>query len=232
MNLVSMIDHAVLHPTAATDDLIRECQLAHSLRVASVCVKPYMVLRARELLKDSPVAVGTVIGFPQGGNTTSVKAFEAQTACDDGASELDMVINIGMALQGDWDYVSQDIESVLNIANENKVLLKVIFETDYITDPASITQLCQICTRLGVAYVKTSTGFGYTKQPSGDYNYAGAQESDIVLMRDACGPEIGVKASGGIRSADDARRLVDLGATRLGTSASQAIADGSQGSSY
>ena len=232
MNLVSIIDHAVLHPTATVDDLQRECQLAHKLGVASVCVKPYMVLQASKLLADSPVAVGTVIGFPHGGNTTSVKVLEAQHACDDGAVELDMVINIGKALDREWDYIALDIKSVLDVANENDALLKVIFETDYITDPTSITKLCEICTQLEVAFVKTSTGFGYTKQPSGDYNYAGAREADVQRMRNACGPQIGVKASGGIRSADDAGRMVELGATRLGTSASQAIADGDQGSSY
>ena len=232
MNLVSIIDHAVLHPTATLDDLQRECQLADKLGVASVCVKPYMVLQASELLADSAVAVGTVIGFPHGGNTTSVKVLEAQRACDDGAVELDMVINIGKALEGEWDYIALDIESVLNVANQNDALLKVIFETDYITDPTSITKLCEICTQLKVGFVKTSTGFGFTKQPSGDYNYAGAREADVQRMRDACGPQIGVKASGGIRSADDAGRMVELGATRLGTSASQAIADGDQGTSY
>ena len=133
---------------------------------------------------------------------------------------------------GDWDYVIRDITAVFDVASSNGALLKVIFETDYITSPTSITKLCEICTNIGVAFVKTSTGFGYTKQPSGDYNYAGARDDDIIRMCDACGSQVGVKASGGIRSAEDAHRLAELGATRLGTSASQAIAGGTQGSSY
>jgi deoxyribose-phosphate aldolase len=230
MNLVSLIDHAVLHPTATDEDLVRECELAAELKVASVCVKPYMVARASALLADSTVAVGTVIGFPQGGNLTEVKAAEAMLACQHGAVELDMVINIAKALEEDWEYIAADIQGVLNIALHNNAILKVIFETDYITSDSTKQKLCEICSQLGVGFVKTSTGFGYTKQASGDYNYRGATLDDIELMSEHTTNNVAVKASGGIRNTSSAQAMVDAGATRLGTSASQAIAHDEQSS--
>ncbi len=225
MNLVSLIDHAILHPTATDEDLVRECALAAELGVASVCVKPYMVARATALLSASNVAVGTVIGFPQGGNLTAVKVAEASLACEQGAVELDMVINIAKALEEDWDYITTDIRGVLNIALQQNAILKVIFETDYITSAPAKQKLCEICSQLGVGFVKTSTGFGYTKQVSGDYNYQGATLDDIKLMMQHTTNHVAVKASGGIRTTSAAQAMVDAGATRLGTSASQAIAD-------
>jgi len=230
MNLVSLIDHAVLHPTATDEDLVRECALAADLNVASVCVKPYMVARASALLADSNVAVGTVIGFPQGGNLTEVKAAEAMLACQQGAVELDMVINIAKALEEDWDYIIADIQGVLNIAIHHNAILKVIFETDYITSDTAKQTLCEICSQLGVGFVKTSTGFGYTKQASGDYNYQGATLDDILLMTKHSTNNVAVKASGGIRTTSEAQAMVDAGATRLGTSASLAIADNNSNS--
>ena len=230
MNLVSMIDHAILHPTATDEDLVRQCRIAAELGVASVCVKPYMVARAKELLSTSKVAVGTVVGFPQGGNLTEVKVAEASLACQQGAVELDMVINIAKALEQDWDYISTDIEQVLNVAVQHGAILKVIFETDYITEEAGKQKLCEICSQLGVGFVKTSTGFGYTKQASGDYNYTGATVADIQMMSDHTTNDVAVKASGVIRDDQAAQAMVNAGATRLGTSASQAIAKGEQSS--
>ncbi len=230
MNLVSMIDHAILHPTATDEDLVRQCQIAAELGVASVCVKPYMVARAKELLSASKVAVGTVVGFPQGGNLTEVKVAEASFACQQGAVELDMVINIAKALEQDWDYISTDIEQVLNVAVQHGAILKVIFETDYITAESGKQKLCEICSQLGVGFVKTSTGFGYTKQASGDYNYTGATVADIQMMSDHTTNGVAVKASGGNRDDQAAQAMVNAGATRLGTSASQAIANGEQSS--
>jgi len=230
MKLVSLIDHAILHPTATDEDLVRECALAAELGVASVCVKPYMVARASALLSESNVSVGTVIGFPQGGNLTEVKVAEASLACEQGAIELDMVINIAKALEEDWGYIRTDIQEVLNIALKHNAILKVIFETDYITSIAAKQKLCEICSQLGVGFVKTSTGFGYTKQASGDYNYQGATLDDIKLMTEHTTNNVAVKASGGIRTTSAAQAMVDAGASRLGTSASQAIADDEQSS--
>lgn len=233
-NIVAMIDHAILHPTATTADLERECALADRLGVASVCVKPAWIAHAANLLAESQVAVGTVIGFPHGSNHWSTKAHEAAVACRDGAVELDMVVNVGHVLESNWSAIQEDIQAVLQTAQEHSALLKVIFETDFVTSDDDKIQLCAICTDLGVDFVKTSTGFGYTKQEDGGMAYKGATPDDIELMVRHVGPDVGVKASGGIRTYDEAPRLVELGATRLGTSASQAIADqeGSDVGSY
>ncbi len=231
MTIVSIIDHAILHPTADLSDLEEGCRLADQLKVATVCVKPYMVSLAAELLQGSPVGVGTVIGFPHGSNTTIVKSAEAERACLDGAEELDMVINVGRVLAEDWEYVQADIAAVQIIAQSHKALLKVIFETDYL-QASHIVKLCQLCSELQVDFVKTSTGFGFTKRESGDYNYTGATIEHIQLMLDNIEGSVQVKASGGIRTYDYAKELSDMGVARLGTSASQAIADGGIGEGY
>jgi len=233
-DLVSLIDHAILHPTASGSDLEQGCSLADELGVATVCVKPYWVSVAAGLLAQSNVGVGTVIGFPHGSNHSSVKAAEASQACDDGACELDMVVNVGRVLEGDWNSVQQDIAAVCQVARQREALLKVIFETDFVTVDEDKVRLCQVCTEIGVDFVKTSTGFGYTRRDEGGYAYRGATEHDVQLMAASVGPSVQVKASGGIRSYQDALRMVQLGATRLGTSASAEIAreQGTSESSY
>lgn len=233
-DLVSLIDHAILHPTASESDLEQGCSLARELEVASVCVKPYWVATAASLLAQCNVGVGTVIGFPHGSNSSAIKAAEASQACDDGASELDMVVNVGRVLEGDWQYVHDDIATVCQVARQRGALLKVIFETDFVTADEDKVRLCQVCTEIGVDFVKTSTGFGYTRSEQGGYAYRGATEHDIQLMAESVGPSVQVKASGGIRSYQDALRMVQLGATRLGTSASAEIArqQGTSESSY
>ncbi len=172
------------------------------------------------------MGVGTVIGFPHGSHASSVKAYEAEAACQAGAVELDMVVNVGKVLQGDWDYVREDIRGVVEVAKRHRAVVKVIFETDFVTRDEDKVRLCQTCEALGVDYVKTSTGFGYVKQPTGGYDYAGATDHDIALLRRSCGPAVGVKASGGVRTYDDAVRMRDLGASRLGSSSSAAIVAG------
>ena len=233
-DLVSLIDHAILHPIASRSDLEQGCSLADELGVATVCVKPYWVSVAAGLLAQSNVGVGTVIGFPHGSNHSSVKAAEASQACDDGACELDMVVNVGRVLEGDWNSVQQDIAAVCQVARQREALLKVIFETDFVTADEDKVRLCQVCTEIGVDFVKTSTGFGYTRRDEGGYAYRGATEHDVQLMAASVGPSVQVKASGGIRSYQDALRMVQLGATRLGTSASAEIAreQGTSESSY
>lgn len=157
--LAKMIDHSILHPAMTDEDLKRECEVARKYHVASVCVKPYAVPLAFGLLQRSDVLVGCVIGFPAGNSATSVKVFEAEQACKDGAVEIDMVINIAKALQGDWDYVEMEIGAVTEACHKNGAIVKVIFETDYVTRESDIVQLCEICTRVGADYVKISTGF-------------------------------------------------------------------------
>ena len=225
-SLVTLIDHAVLHPTQTADDLRVACELCTRVGVASVCVKPSHVQLAAELLDGSSVVPSTVIGFPHGGTTTAAKVAETQWACEDGAREVDMVINIGAALAKDWGVVSADIGAVVAEARRHDVITKVIFETGLIPDDETKRELCRISEGEGAAFVKTSTGFGFVKQPDGSLKATGATEHDIALMRDACSDAVQVKASGGIRSYDDAAKLVALGATRLGTSGTEAIAAG------
>lgn len=221
-DIARTLDHALLHPTMTDQEIRTGCELAGRLQCATVCVKPYAIALACDVLKGTQTGVGTVIGFPSGSHPSAAKAFEAQWACDQGAVELDMVVNVGKVLQSDWAYLQDDIAAVLTVARENDALLKVIFETDYVTDVDAKKKLCQICDQLKVDFVKTSTGFGFTKS-SGGYNYVGATAEDIQLMRSTCGPEVQVKASGGIRNRADAIKFIQLGCTRLGTSASEAI---------
>lgn len=221
--LAKMIDHSILHPTHTDEDLKKQCEIARAFDVASVCVKPYAVKQAVEYLKGTEVEVGCVIGFPHGNSATSVKVFETEIACNDGATEIDMVINIGKALVGDWTYVENEIKAVTETCHKNKAIVKVIFETDYVTHTEDKIKLCEICTRVGADFVKTSTGYGYVKQASGDFNYKGATVADIELMRAHSGPKVQVKAAGGVRTLDDLLKMKAAGATRSGATATQAI---------
>jgi len=211
-----MIDHSILHPTLTDDDLRRECEVALKYNVASVCVKPYMVPRAAEYLKDSDVLVGSVIGFPAGNSTTGTKAFEAETACRQGAVEIDMVINIGKTLQGDWKYVEQEIKTVTDAVHKHGAIIKVIFETDFVTKDEDKIKLCEICTKSGADYVKTSTGFGFVKGNDGKYSYTGATIHDLNLLREHSGQNIKLKAAGGVRTLDGLIDVKKAGCTRCG----------------
>ncbi len=218
-----MIDHSILQPTHTDEDLKRHCNIAKKHNVASVCVKPYAVKQAVQILKGSEVTIGCVIGFPHGNSLTAVKMYEAEQACFDGAREIDMVINIGKALGGDWDYVEHEIKAVTETCHRNKAIVKVIFETDYVTRTEDKIRLCEICTRAGVDFVKTSTGYGFVKQSNGDYNYRGATVQDVELMRKHSGPNVQVKCAGGVRTLDDLLKMKAAGATRSGATATEAI---------
>src|SRR5262245_50722939 len=230
--LAKMIDHSLLHPTMTDRELEDGCRLAARYGVASVCIKPYFVARAAELLRGTSVAVGCVIGLPHGNSTTESKRYETELACRDGAVEIDMVINLGKALGGDWDYVERDIRAVCDEAHRHGAKVKVIFETDYLSaGGAGLSaddfkrKLCQISERAGADWVKTSTGYGFVKNAEGTYSYQGATEHDIKLMRAACSPKVQVKAAGGVRNLDGLILVRDLGATRCGASATAAILD-------
>jgi deoxyribose-phosphate aldolase len=223
IELAKMIDHSILHPMHTDEDLNRQCDIALKYNVASVCVKPYAVKMAAEKLRGSSVLVGCVIGFPHGNSSTEVKIFEALQACMDGAVEIDMVINIGKALGGDWDYVENEIRAVTETCHENSAIVKVIFENDFITNDRDKIRLCEICTRVGADFVKTSTGYGFVKQASGDYNYKGATLDDIRLMRKHSGPAVQVKCAGGVRTLDDLLKMKEAGATRSGATATEAM---------
>ena len=228
--LAGMIDHSLLHPTLTDQELEDGCKLAVKYRVASVCIKPYVVKRAVELLRGTGVLVGAVIGFPHGNSTTEAKRYETELACKDGAVEIDMVINIGKALSGDWDYVEGDIRAVCDEAHLRGARVKVIFENDYLSQGGGglsshdlKRRLCQISERAGADWVKTSTGYGFVKGADGKYTYQGATEHDLKLMRASCSSRVQVKAAGGVRDLDGLIRVRDLGATRCGASATAAI---------
>lgn len=223
LSLAKMIDHSLLHPTMTDRDLVVGCDLAARYHVATVCIKPYAVNLAVDHLADTDVNVCTVIGFPHGNSKPNVKIFETEQAIDDGAAEIDMVVNIGKVLSKDWDYVSGEIKVIDEACVSHGAILKVIFENDYLPDDSLKIKLCEICSEAKVAFVKTSTGYGFTRQASGGYNYTGATDHDIVLMRKYCSPEVQVKAAGGVRSLDDLLRVKLLGVTRVGATATEAI---------
>lgn len=223
--LAKMIDHSILHPTMTTEDLERECKVAIKYNVASVCVKPYTVSTAVELLKESDVLVGCVIGFPSGNSATEVKVFETEKACADGAVEIDMVINIAKVLEGDWDYIKNEIDLVTKACHKNGAVVKVIFETDYISKKEDIVKLCEICTKVGADYVKTSTGFGFVKGNDGKYSYEGATIPNLKLMKDSIGPNVKLKAAGGVRTLDQLIAVQEVGCNRCGATATIAMLD-------
>jgi len=222
-SIAKMIDHSLLHPTLTDQELVEGCQLARRHAVASVCIKPYAVSLAKEILAGSDVRVGTVVGFPHGNSRIDVKLKEAEAALADGAVELDMVVNIGKVLSRDWPYVSDEIRSLNDWVVSNGALLKVIFETDFLRDDVYKSKLCEICNTHAVTFVKTSTGYGFVKRENGMYAYAGATDHGLALMRKECAASIQIKAAGGIRTLDDVLRVQALGVTRVGATATEAI---------
>ncbi|MEO8428145.1 MAG: deoxyribose-phosphate aldolase [Verrucomicrobiota bacterium] len=228
--LAKMIDHSLLHPTMTDQELEEGCRLAARYCVASVCIKPYAVKRAVELLQGTTVLVGCVVGFPHGNSATESKRYETQLACQDGAVEIDMVINIGKALSGDWGYVEGDIRAVCQEAQRHRAKVKVIFENDYLAQGGVglsgddfKRRLCHIAEGAGADWVKTSTGYGFVKGPDGKYSYHGATEHDLKLMRAACSPKVQIKAAGGVRTLDDLLMARELGVTRVGATGTAAI---------
>jgi deoxyribose-phosphate aldolase len=222
-SVAKMIDHSLLHPTLTDQELVEGCQLARQHAVASVCIKPYAVSLAKEILAGSDVRVGTVVGFPHGNSRIDVKLKEAAAALADGAVELDLVVNIGKVLSRDWPYVSDEIRLLNDLVVSQGALLKVIFENDFLRDDAYKSKLCEICNTHAVAFVKTSTGYGFVKRENGLYSYIGATDHDLALMRKECVASIQVKAAGGIRTLDDVLRVQALGVTRVGATATEAI---------
>jgi len=223
--LAKMIDHSLLHPTMTDRELIAGIKLAAKYQVASVCIKPYFVKEAVRLLKGTGVKVGAVVGFPQGSSTTAVKRFETEMACVDGATEIDMVINVGKALSGDWTYVERDIRAVVHEAHKRGAIVKVIFENDFLPNDRCKRKLCRVCASAGADFVKTSTGYGFVKGADGRYGYQGATEADLKLMRKHSPPRVQVKAAGGVRDLDALIQTRNLGVTRCGATATAAMLD-------
>ncbi|WP_059172802.1 deoxyribose-phosphate aldolase [Bacillus sp. FJAT-27445] len=213
--IAGMIDHTLLKANATNAEITKLAEEAKEFKFASVCVNPTWVKKAAELLAEAPeVKVCTVIGFPLGANTPETKAFETKNAIENGAGEVDMVINIGALKDGDYELVERDIRAVVDAA-KGKALTKVIIETALLTDEEKV-KACELAVNAGADFVKTSTGF----------STGGATSADIKLMREAVGPELGVKASGGVRSREDALMLIEAGATRIGASSGVAIVKG------
>lgn len=211
--LASMIDHTILKPEATADQVIKICQEAKTYKFASVCVNPCFVSLVKSQLQGSGVLVCTVIGFPLGANTPSIKAAEASQAVEEGAQDVDMVINIGALKSGDYGLVKSDIIGVVN-AVKGKAIVKVIIETCLLNEEEKI-KACQLAKEAGADFVKTSTGF----------STGGAKVEDISLMRKTVGENMGVKASGGIRDYLAAKAMIEAGASRVGASASIAIVE-------
>ena len=211
-DIAKMIDHSLLNPKFTDEEIKSGCELAKEYDVASVCVRPTDLKFAAEILKGSDVLATTVIGFPHGSNRTDVKVFEAQQAISDGAQELDMVLNIGKLLSGEYDYVKQDIKAVCDLAHKNNIIVKVIFENCYLSDAQKI-KACKLCDEAGADFVKTSTGYGT----------GGATVEDLRLMRANTKPETRIKAAGGVRTLDGALAVRKLGGVRFGATATKAI---------
>ena len=214
-DVAALLDHAVLKPTFTSADLAAHAAMCVARGVGCLCVRPADVAAAVRHVAGSPVVVASVIGFPHGSHRTETKAFEARLAIADGARELDMVVAIGPLLSGDESRVRDDIAAVVAAARPHGALVKVIFETCYLT-PAQIVTACRLAEEAGADFVKTSTGFGT----------AGATPEAVRLMLDAVGGRLGVKASGGIRTWDDAVMYLDMGCTRLGVGDAATILDG------
>jgi deoxyribose-phosphate aldolase len=220
--LAKMIDQSLLHPTMTDRDVAKGCELAKKYRVATACIKPYCIPLVRELLTGSGVGVCPVIAFPHGNSATSIKVKEAEAAVLAGGNEIDMVVNVGKVLSEDWDYVSEEIKAINHAVTANGAILKVIFENDYLQEK-HIIRLCEICSEHRVAFVKTSTGYGFARQANGMYTYKGATDHDLKLMRKHCSALVQIKAAGGIRTLDDLLRVRELGATRVGATATETI---------
>ena len=219
-DLARYIDHTLLRPDATAADIDKLCDEARAYGFAAVCVNPTWVRRCTHNLRGSSVRVASVVGFPFGADTSEVKALETRRAIRDGASEIDMVINIGALKSGEYDFVRRDIEKVTDACREAGALCKVIIEAAYLTDEEKVLA-SSLAKSAKADFVKTSTGFGP----------GGATVHDVLLMRETVGPKLGVKAAGGIRSAEDVREMIAAGATRIGASASVQIVTGEETSS-
>jgi deoxyribose-phosphate aldolase len=210
--LAKMFDHSLLQPQLTDADLEKGILLAREYNVGSVCIKPYAVRLAAKLLAGSTVQASTTIGFPHGGHTTKIKVAESEIALADGATELDMVVNIGKVLSGEWNYVAHDIAAVVELAHAANAKVKVIFENALLKDEHKI-ELCKICNETRADWSKTSTG----------YAESGATIADLTLMRKHCAPWVQVKAAGGVRTYETLIQVREVGVTRVGATATKAI---------
>ena len=211
-DIAQMIDHSLLRPELTEEDVRNGCEIAKKYKVATVCCRPSEVALVKQILQDSDVKTTTVVGFPHGYNKTETKVFEAEQAIKEGAVELDMVINIGKLLDGDYDYVKNDIKAVVEVAHSHNVMVKVIFENFYLNDEQK-KMACKLSEEAGVDFVKTSSGFAG----------GGATIEDLKLMRATVSEKIQVKAAGGVRDLKMAIKVREVGCTRFGATRTQTI---------
>lgn len=221
-SLAKMIDHSLLHPTMTDVEISKGCEIAKKYDVATVCIKPYAIEMCKNYLEGIDVGICSVITFPHGNSTTKMKVKETEEALELGATEIDMVVNIGKVLGGDWNYVSYEIKQINDAVISKNGILKVIFENDYLSNE-QIVKLCEICSANSVAFVKTSSGYGFVKQPNGMYSYKGATDEHLTLMREKSSEIVQIKAAGGVRTLDDLLRVRSLGVTRIGATATVEI---------
>jgi deoxyribose-phosphate aldolase len=214
--IAKMIDHSLLHPTLSEKELTEGCAIAREYNVASVCVKPYHVSLAKRELEGSEVLVCAVIGFPHGNSTIAIKLAETLQVIQDGATEVDMVVNLSKVKEEDWDFLEKEISTITSVCHQNNAIIKVIFEVDYLNDN-QIIRLCEICSQVKADFVKTSTGYNYNKTEDGKYDYKGATEHVLSLMRKHSLPHVQVKAAGRVVGLDGFLKVWNLGITRVGT---------------
>jgi deoxyribose-phosphate aldolase len=220
--LAKMIDHSLLHPTMDQKAVIEGCQISRDYDVATACIKPYDIRLALDIFAGTTVMACAVIGFPHGNSTTGIKVIEAESAALAGAEEVDMVVNIGKVKGGEWAYVLNEIKMINQAVVGAGSILKVIFENDYLTNE-EIIKLCELCSEADVAFVKTSTGYGFVKGDDGKYSYQGATIEHLKLMRQHTADHIQIKAAGGVRTLDDLLKVRELGVTRIGATATIAM---------
>lgn len=214
--VAKMVDHSLLHPSMTDAEFEAECAIAKEYDVGAVCVKPYHVRRAAELMAGTDIKVAAVVSFPHGNSTTEIKLAEAKQVLEDGATEVDFVINIGKAVGGDWAYVDEEIRRLVQLIKSYGADSKVIFENDMLTSDEQKITLCRICSKYKVTFVKTSTGYCYKKDKDGKYYYDGATHHDLMLMRMYSDPEVQVKAAGAVSTLEPVLAAYELGATRFG----------------
>lgn len=214
--IAKMVDHSLLHPAMTDAEFEAECQVALDCNVGAICVKPYHVKRAAELMAGTDILVSAVVAFPHGNSTMEIKLAETRQVLEDGATEVDYVINMGKAISGDWAYVDEEIRREDALVKSYGAILKVIFENDMLTSDEQKVKLCRICSKYKVGFVKTSTGYCYQKGEDGKYFTEGATHHDLMLMRKYSDPEVQVKAAGAVSTLDPVLAAYELGATRFG----------------
>jgi len=223
--IAKMVDHSLLHPSMTDAEFEAECAIARKYDVGAVCVKPYHVRRAAELLAGTDVLISAVVSFPHGNSTTEIKLAEAAQVIRDGATEVDVVVNIGKVVGGDWAYVDREIRELNELVTGHNAILKVIFENDMLTSDQQKITLCRICSKYRVAFVKTSTGYCFNKGADGKYTYKGATHHDLMLMRKYSDPGVRVKAAGAVSTLEPVLQAYQLGATRFGLKGAQKLVE-------